>query len=144
MRAFSRVRMSVSAARVTVGIDAAQGIVGAEFDDHRLGSLRHRPVEPVAAAGSGIAGHPGIDHVDLYPLVIQGLLQTRRECGGGRQAEAGAQRIAQHDHLDRPGPARRPAVWAKPAPAVIRARINTRMCANIRVKPLDRERGSAI
>ena len=47
----------------------------------------HRPVEPVAAAGSGVAGDPGIDHVDLYPLGFQGFLQPSRECGGGRQAK---------------------------------------------------------
>ena len=84
-----------------VGVGAAQGVVGAELDDHGFGSLRDRPVEPVPAARGGIAGHPGIDHLDLYPLGFQGFLQARRERRRGRQAKAGTQRIAQNDHFDR-------------------------------------------
>ena len=44
-----------------IRIDPAQGVVGAEFEDHRLGAFRDRPVEAAEPAGGGIAGHPGID-----------------------------------------------------------------------------------
>ena len=29
-----------------LGVDPAQGVIGAELDDDGLGSLRHRPVQP--------------------------------------------------------------------------------------------------
>jgi len=83
------------------GIDAAKCVVGAEFHDHGVGSVRHRPVEPVTAAGTGVAGHPGVDHLNGYPIVFQRLLQPLRERRRRRQAKARAQRITQHDHLDR-------------------------------------------
>ena len=52
------------------GIGAAKRVIGTELNDHRLGSVGDRPVEPVAAAGSGIAGHTRIDDIDLYPFVF--------------------------------------------------------------------------
>ena len=55
-------------------LSAAQRVVSAELHDDNFGSFRDRPVEPVTAAGGGISGYPGIDHVDLYPLGFQGFL----------------------------------------------------------------------
>jgi hypothetical protein len=67
------------------------------------------------------------------------LFATRRKRRRGRQAKAGAQGIAEHDHFDRFGRVRSRAwAWAKTGPAVIKATINTRMCANIRFKPSTR------
>ena len=48
-------------ARTVAGVDAAQRVVGAEFEDHQVGLLGQRPVEPRQPAGGGVAGHPGID-----------------------------------------------------------------------------------
>ena len=53
------------------GINAAQGIVCAEFKDHALRAGRHRPVEPVETAGCGIAGDAGIADRDVQALVFQ-------------------------------------------------------------------------
>src|SRR5205823_479395 len=75
-------------------------IVGAELDDDAFGSVRNRPVEPVAAAGGGVAGHPGIGHVDLYTFGLQGFLELCRECLLGREAETGTQGIAENDELE--------------------------------------------
>ena len=95
-RAFSRVKMSDSAALGDQRIGAAQRVVGAEFEDYALGSLGNRPVEPVAAAGGGIAGHPGIADIDVYPPVLQCLLKLRRKRIGRRQAKPRGQGIAEH------------------------------------------------
>ncbi len=74
LRAFSRVRDLGECRTRDLRIGAAQRVVGAEFDDHALRPLGHRPVEPPEAARGGIPGYTGIDHLDLYPLVLQGLL----------------------------------------------------------------------
>ena len=52
-------------------IDAAQHVVGAEFEDHRLGAVRHRPVEPGEPAGGGVAGHAGIGDLDGNALGLE-------------------------------------------------------------------------
>ncbi|MGY4381355.1 hypothetical protein ACVWZ3_008994 [Bradyrhizobium sp. i1.3.6] len=84
-----------------IGVDAAQRVVGAELDDHAVGSVRDRPVEPVTAAGRGISGHARIGHLDRYAFGLQGFLKFCGECVLGREAEASAQGIAENDQLDR-------------------------------------------
>ena len=133
-RAFSRVRMSDSADAGDRGIDAAQGVVGAEFEDHGLGSLRHRPVEPVAAAGTGIAGHPGIDHVDRLSPWLSRLFAA--VAGMPRRPDRPRPALSELPSTTiligfgigqrfAPSAGRRPS--SKPAP-------NTSMCTNIRTR----------
>ena len=96
------VRTMVSIAlRVTLGIDAAQHVVGAKFQDHRIGARRHRPVEPRKPAGRGVAGHAGIGDVDGKAFGLERLFQPRRKGGRSGQPEACAQRIAECHDLDR-------------------------------------------
>ena len=38
-----------------LGVDAAEGVVGAEFDDHRPRLGRHRPVDPGEAVAGSVA-----------------------------------------------------------------------------------------
>jgi hypothetical protein len=86
-----------------IGIDAAQGVVGAELDDDAVGSLGDRPVEPVAAARGGVAGHAGVGHVEGYTFVLQGFFELGRERILGREAKARTQGIAEDHELDRFG-----------------------------------------
>jgi hypothetical protein len=53
------------------------------------------------AARGGIAGHPGVDHVDLYPFGFQRFLQTHGICLVTHEAKPGCQRIAEGHDLDR-------------------------------------------
>ncbi len=77
--------------------DAAQHVVGAEFEDDELGSVRDRPVEPRQPAGGGVAGHAGIGDHDIVTLVAQRLLKFFRETLAGVEAVAGHQAVAEAD-----------------------------------------------
>ena len=95
--------MLSSALRVTFGIDPAQRVVGAEFDDHRLGAVggtdqSSRPSPPDAVSPDT----PGIDDSDGDALGLQRAWKLGREGLRGRQAVAGGQRVAQRHHFDRP------------------------------------------
>ena len=48
-----------------VGGDAAQHVVGAELQDDQSGAVGNRPVEPRQAAARRVAGHAGVDHLDV-------------------------------------------------------------------------------
>ncbi len=91
-----------------LGIDAAQHVVGAKLEDHRVGAVRHRPVEPRQSARAGVAGNAGIGDLDGEPLGLERRLQLRRKRGAGRELKAGHQRIAEHHHLDGPLGSRQP------------------------------------
>ena len=86
-RAFSRRTISSSASRVTFGSMPAQHVVGAELEDHGVGALRHRPVEPGEPAERGVAGDAGIDDLDREALGLERLLELGREGRAGGQAE---------------------------------------------------------
>ena len=82
-------------------IDAAQHVVGAEFDDHRLGasgtdqSSRARPPEAVSPET------PALAISTARPLAGERLLEPGRKGGVGRKPVAGGQRIAERHDLDR-------------------------------------------
>ena len=101
-RSLSRSSIASSARRGQLRIDPAQGVVGAELEDHGLGAVGHRPVEPRKPAGGGVAGHPGIGDLGGDALRGEGLLELRRKRRIGRQAIAGGERIAESDDLQRP------------------------------------------
>ncbi len=84
-----------------LGLDAAQHVVGAEFDDDRIGALRHRPIEPGKPVGGGIAGDAGIGDVGADAVVGQRRLQPRHEAVFVGKAVARGQRIAERDDMDR-------------------------------------------
>ncbi len=109
-RSLSRRTISSSASRVTLRIDAAQHVVGAELDDHRIGAVRHRPVEPRQPARGGVAGDARIGDLDREALGRERLLELGREGVVGRKPVAGGERIAERHDPDRPlGRRRRPA-----------------------------------
>ena len=67
-------------------IEAAQRVVGAEFEDDQIGVGRHRPVEAVATVGGRIAGNARIDNGGVDSL----RLQRRFNCTG--KAASGGKR----------------------------------------------------
>ena len=78
------------------GVEAAQHVVGAELDDHPVGPVRNRPVEPLEAARRGVARHARIGDLDLVTPGLQRALKNRREGGALGQAVAGRQAVAEH------------------------------------------------
>ncbi len=122
------------------GIDPAQRVVGAEFENHRLGSLgidqssRSRPPEVVSP------DTPALIMSTFIPLSLKAFCKR-----AGNAAEAERPRPALRESprttiligLAGTLPAAEPS-WAKTGPAVIKATINTRMCANIHFKPSTR------
>ena len=81
---------------------AAQAVVGAEFDDHDLGSLlgQHR-FDARRTAGGGLAADAGIGHAParLLQLGVEQMHPTLLR----RQVEGGRERIAEHQHAPRRG-----------------------------------------
>ena len=97
-RAFSRSTMASMARRGNRRIDAAQHVVGAEFDDDAIRPVGHRPVQPVEPGRGGIARHTRVDDFDLVPARPEGSLQNGREGGISRQPVARTQAVAEsHD-----------------------------------------------
>jgi hypothetical protein len=84
-----------------LGVDAPQHVVGAELEDHGVGTLRHRPVKTGKAAGGGVAGDPGIADLNRQALGAQRLLQPNGKSGIGRQTVPGGERIAERHYPDR-------------------------------------------
>ena len=100
-RAFSRSMIADERPLGHRRVGAAQHVVGAEFEDHPVGPVRHRPVEPVEAAGGGVAGDAGIGDRHVVALGLEQPLQHGREGGVGGQPVAGGQAVAEGDELDR-------------------------------------------
>ena len=101
LRAFSFARMSSSALPRDLGIDAAQHVVGAEFDDDRVGAVGDRPVEPRQSARGGVARDAGILDLDIVTPGLQRAFELRRKGVLRRQAVAGGERIAERHNLQR-------------------------------------------
>ena len=97
-RAFSRATISRSPAG-TGGIDAAQHVVGAEFEDDAVGAVGDRPVEPFEPARCGVAGDARIDDLDLVTFAYKRPLQGGRKGGALGQAVAGSEAIAEDDEV---------------------------------------------
>ncbi len=74
----------------------------------------------------------------FIPLSPKAFCSRAGNAAEAGQAKARAQGIAEHDHFDRLGRRRRPRFAPRTGPAVIKATINTRMCANIRFQPSTR------
>ena len=79
-------------------LDAAQHVVGAEFENDGVGAFRHRPIEPRQAAGRGIAGDTGIGDLDSHVSAGKRGLEPGYEALPFGQAETRRQRVAErHD-----------------------------------------------
>ncbi len=84
------------------GIDAAQGIVGAQFDNDGIGTLGQRPVQARETAGRGIAGNPGVDHqgIDVGRASSLAWSCATNPSSWGKAVTSG-QAVAQGDNTDR-------------------------------------------
>ncbi len=85
------------------GIEAAQHVVGAEFEDDAVGAVGERPIEPRKAVFCRIAGDAGIDDADVIARLAQRFFQYGGEGGVGRQKVARRQAVAESDDLERLG-----------------------------------------
>ena len=74
-----------------LGVHGAQHVVGAQFEDHRIGAVRHRPIEPRKPAGAGVARHAGIGDFDRKAFGLERPFELDRECVLGRKLIAGRQ-----------------------------------------------------
>ena len=83
------------------GIEAAQHIVGAEFEDDAIGAVGKRPIESRKAVFRRIAGDAGIDDADIIARLAQRLFQYGGEGGVGGQEVARRQAVAEGDDLER-------------------------------------------
>ena len=80
------------------GVDAAQAIVGAEFDDKEIGLLPKNPVQPPKTAGGGIAADPCIHDVPRQAGGIDLFLHEGRVSFVWIQSIACCEAIAQKNH----------------------------------------------
>ena len=79
---------------------AAQAVVGAERDDEDAHVALERPVEPAQAAGRRIAGDAGIDHLERVALLVELVLQERRDRTRlSSEAQPDGQAVAERDDL---------------------------------------------
>ena len=101
--AFSLSRMARRFFSVSAGRHAAQHVVGAQLQDHRIGMIGQRPVQPRQPAGRGVAGDAGIDDHRVDPRRLQRRLQLDGEFGARRQAIALGQAGAQRQNFHRRG-----------------------------------------
>ena len=101
LRAFSFAMIVSKAARVTLGSSAAQHVVGAEFEDHRVGAVSDRPVEPRQSARGGVAGDAGILDRDRDAFGLERLFELLRKRVRLGEPIAGGERIAECDNFDR-------------------------------------------
>ena len=77
---------------------AAQAVVGAEFDDENPDVAVERPVEAPEAAGGRVAGHTRVDNLVGVAFRIELLLHERRDGLLDVEAVAGRQAVAEkHD-----------------------------------------------
>jgi len=80
-------------------IDAAQRVVGAERQDHQVGLVSQRPIEPRETACRCISGNAGIDDARLAPPLPEPCLEARREGLSRRQPITGGEAVAEiKDH----------------------------------------------
>ena len=113
LRAFSRVTIASMRLAGHGRVEPAQHVVGAEFDDHAVGAVGHRPVEPVEPAGGGVAGDARIDDLDTAsPSARSACSSTVGKAALGRQVVAGRQAVAERHERDRLAPGPAPAVGA--------------------------------
>ena len=81
---------------------AAQHVVGAEFDDHRIRPLGNAPIKSSEAARGGVAGNAGVGDLDVQSLRFQRSLQGVGKRLAGRQSLTGGEAVAERDDAQRP------------------------------------------
>jgi hypothetical protein len=82
-----------------VGMDSAQRVVRAQFEDHEVGFLGQRPVHSGEAALRGVARDSRIEDLYRFALCPQTRFELGREGGPWRNPEPGGETVAQNkDH----------------------------------------------
>ena len=109
------------AARVTLRIDAAQRVVGTEFQDDGIGPVRNRPVEAGEPARGGVSGYPRIGDFRGNAFGGKGALQLHRECLVGGETVSGRQGVPQRHDPERHGRRRTRAPGRPACPASVTA-----------------------
>ena len=84
-------------------IAAAKRVVGAKLDDYRIRIFANRPVYSREAAAERIAGHAGVDNVDIVAACFEGTFQPSREGFVRGKTEAGRQAVSEGDDRQRCG-----------------------------------------
>ena len=84
-------------------VEPPQSVVGAQFDDRRVGLVGEGPVKACQAAGGGIAGNPGVDDPNRLAGGAQRCLETGREGVWARQAVTRRQAVAEGEKPNFPG-----------------------------------------
>jgi hypothetical protein len=84
------------------GIEAAQCIVCTQFDDDRVGPVRNRPIESDKPARSGVTRHTCVRDRGDNAFGFQGRGQLGWKSLFQRQTEPCAERVAEHDNVERP------------------------------------------
>ncbi len=82
---------------------AAQRIIGAEFDDHGVGVVAHRPVDPREAVARRVARNASVDDDHVVAVRLECLFELGRERGCGVEAISCRQAVAEGDDADRIG-----------------------------------------
>ena len=86
----------------------AQHVVGAEFDQQRVGPCRHAPVVAREPVRGRFTRNAGVGHLHVPPLGLQGAREDLGKPLAGRKAEARGQAVAERDDAQRsPGRGRR-------------------------------------
>jgi hypothetical protein len=88
---------------VSSGGNAAQRVIGAEFQNDAPGPVRDRPVHRARACRGGVAGNAGIRHRHILAFCDQRLLQTYRQGIFLGKLVAGHQAVAKADQRERLG-----------------------------------------
>lgn len=83
-----------------LGLDTAQHVVGAEFNDDCVGVIRHRPVEPGERVRGRVAGDAGIGDLCRDTLARQRRLQASDEAILLGQAEPCRDQVAERHDLE--------------------------------------------
>ncbi len=83
-------------------IDAAQRVVGAQGEDHQIGLVGERPIEPGQPARGGVARDAAIDDARVDAVLAQPPLEARREGLFGHQPITRGQAVAKIEHHRRP------------------------------------------
>ena len=92
-------------------LDAAQHVVGAEFEDDGVGAFRHRPIEPRQPPEAVSPETPALAISAAMPLAASAACSRGTKPSRSRQAETRGQRVAERHDLDRRGVAHAPPEW---------------------------------
>ena len=99
MRSLSSLENAVQRVFGGLGSDAAQRVIGAQFDDDGVDFRHQRPVEPFRTGRAGVARHSGIFYHNVVTPGLQGGFQPGRESLLGLKAQARREAVAEGQNM---------------------------------------------